>query len=60
MTVYRTAFLIAVTSFFLVGWTVHFWDAANVVFLFLFLLGGGVLMLDVNPNERVVSEAQGV
>ena len=23
---YRTGFLICMTGFFLVGWTVHFWD----------------------------------
>jgi len=47
---YRAAFLITMTAFFLVGWTVLFWDAAYV--LFLFLMGSGVWMLDVRPKER--------
>jgi hypothetical protein len=55
---YRTGFLITMTAFFLVGWTVHFWDAAYV--LFLFLMGSGVWMLDVRPKERAASQAQGV
>ena len=46
---YRTAFLIAMTAFFLVAWTVHFWDAAYV--LFLFLMGSGVWMLDVKTEN---------
>ena len=52
-TVYRTAFLITMTAFFMVGWTVHFWDAAYV--LFLFLLGSGVWILDVEDQERPTS-----
>lgn len=36
---YRVAYLIVIASFFLVGWTVHFWGAAYL--LFLFLLGAG-------------------
>ena len=59
ITAYRTAFLITMTAFFLVGWTVHFWDAAYV--LFLFLMGSGVWMLDVRPKERAARavEARG-
>ena len=49
-TVYRTAFMITMTAFFMVGWTVHFWDAAYV--LFLFLMGSGVWILDVETKER--------
>lgn len=41
---YRTAYLIMMTGYFLVGWTVHFWDATYV--LFLFLLGSGGWLLD--------------
>ena len=55
---YRTGFLIAMTAFFLVGWTVHFWDSAYV--LFLFLMGSGVWMLDVETKERTVLRAKGV
>jgi hypothetical protein len=51
---YRSGFLISMTSFFLVGWTVAYWDAAYV--LFLFLLGSGVWMLDVE-GESPVSRA---
>jgi O-antigen ligase len=47
---YRTGFLISMTGFFLVGWTAHFWDAAYV--LFLFLMGSGVWMLDVESKDR--------
>jgi hypothetical protein len=54
MTEYRTGFLITMTAFFLVGWTVHFWDAAYV--LFLFLMGSGVWLLDV---ERCQARRRG-
>jgi hypothetical protein len=54
---YRTGFLITMTAFFLVGWTVHFWDAAYVIFLFL--MGSGVWMLDVRPKDRAVLQTQG-
>jgi hypothetical protein len=47
---YRTAFLITMTAFFLVSWTVHFWDAAYV--LFLFLMGSGIWILDVETKQR--------
>ncbi|WP_315925077.1 O-antigen ligase family protein [Mesorhizobium sp. SP-1A] len=42
--VYRTAFLIMMTGFFMVGWTVHFWNATYV--LFLFLLGSGAFLAE--------------
>jgi hypothetical protein len=47
---YRTGYLITMTGFFLVGWTVHFWNATYV--LFLFLLGSGVWLLDVPAEEK--------
>jgi hypothetical protein len=47
---YRTAYLITMTGFFLVGWTVHFWNATYV--LFLFLLGSGVWLLDVPVEQK--------
>jgi hypothetical protein len=50
ITAYRTAFLIAMTGFFLVGCTVHFWDAAYV--LLLFPMGSGVWILDVEAKVR--------
>ena len=52
---YRTGFLITMTAFFVVAWTVHFWDAAYVIFLFL--MGSGVWMLDGETKTRGVSLA---
>jgi O-antigen ligase len=52
---YRTGFLITMTAFFLVAWTTHFWDSAYVVFLFL--MGSGVWMLDVKPNQKSAWDA---
>jgi hypothetical protein len=46
----RTAYLISMTGFFIVGWTVHFWAAAYVSFMFL--LGSGVWILDAGLNEE--------
>ncbi|KQO76276.1 hypothetical protein ASF29_09865 [Rhizobium sp. Leaf262] len=42
---YRTGYMITMYSFFLVGWTVHFWNATYV--LFIFLLAAGLWILDV-------------
>jgi hypothetical protein len=53
---YRTGFLISMTGFFVVGWTVHFWDAGYV--LFTFAMGSGIWMLDVRPRKRATLEAQ--
>ena len=47
---YRIAYLITLTGFFLVGWTVHFWNSSYV--LFLFLLASGVWMLDSTMNGQ--------
>ena len=52
---YRAAFLISITAFFLVGWTVHFWDAGYV--LFMFVIGSGIWMLDVGLMKRTVGGA---
>jgi O-antigen ligase len=49
MTTYRTAYLIAMTGLFVVSWTVHFWDTAYVVFLFL--MGSGAWILDIETKE---------
>jgi hypothetical protein len=46
---YRTAFLIVMMAFFLVGWTVHIWGAAYI--WFIFLLGSGVWLLDVRVDD---------
>lgn len=45
---YRTAYLIAMTGFFIAGWTVDFW--AEVYTAFLFLLGAGMWLLDAEPD----------
>ncbi|HTJ56666.1 MAG TPA: O-antigen ligase family protein [Devosiaceae bacterium] len=36
---YRVAYLLSMTSFFLCGWTLHFWNATYCVFLFLLASG---------------------
>lgn len=48
---YRTAYLIVMMTFFLVGWTVHFWGTAYL--WFIFLLGSGVWLLDVQIHGSV-------
>jgi O-antigen ligase len=45
---YRIAFLIVMTGYFLAGWTVHFWNATYV--LFLFLMGSGAWLVDFHPE----------
>jgi hypothetical protein len=51
---YRTAFLIVMTGYFLVGWTVHFWNATYI--LFLFLMGSGSWLTEVEkPVTRFAS-----
>jgi hypothetical protein len=47
---YRLGFLASLTGFFLVGWTVHFWNATYV--LFIFSLGAGVWLLDAKGEEK--------
>lgn len=42
---YRTAYLIAMASFFAAGWAVHFWNGTYV--FFLLLLGSGMWLCDV-------------
>lgn len=46
---YRTAYLAVMSGYFLVGWTVHFWNATYV--LFLFLLGSGSWLLDADKRQ---------
>jgi hypothetical protein len=55
---YRTGFLISITGLFLIAWTVALWDNAYV--LFLFMLGSGVWMLDVESEETATSRAKSV
>ncbi len=55
---YRIAYIIAMCGFFLVGWTVHFWNATYM--LFLFLLASGIWMLDTDSGKvRVMTRASG-
>jgi O-Antigen ligase len=56
VTEYRTALIIALMGFFVIGWTVDLWDTVYVNLLFL--MGSGVWMLDVRSKERVALEAQ--
>lgn len=53
---YRLGFLASLTSFFLVGWTVHFWNATYV--LFIFSLGAGVWLLDATSQEEASEQAK--
>ncbi|WDR06224.1 O-antigen ligase family protein [Devosia rhodophyticola] len=59
---YRAAYLIAMTSFFLTGWMVHFWNGTYV--FFLFMVGAGMWLLNVprqddglklEPEERAMA-----
>ncbi|WP_371038489.1 O-antigen ligase family protein [Rhodosalinus sp. FB01] len=46
---YKTGYLCTMTGVFMVGWTVHFWDA---IFAFLmFLIASGMWMLDWEGSE---------
>lgn len=47
---YRTGYLCSMTGLFIVGWTVHFWEALFV--FFMFLLGGGLWMLDWEESDE--------
>lgn len=45
---FRTGFLITMAGFYISGWTVHYWNATYV--LFMFLLGSGGWLLDAKPE----------
>jgi hypothetical protein len=47
---YRLGFLICLVGFYVAGWTVHYWNAIYV--FFLFFLGGGIWMLDVRRRDE--------
>lgn len=53
---YRTAYLISMTGFFLAGWTVYFWNATYV--LFIFMLGSGAWLVDVKGEPEGSGRAQ--
>lgn len=55
LNVYRTAYVIAMTGFFLAGWTVYFWNATYV--LMLFLLGSGVWIRDAIDADETQESA---
>jgi len=45
---YRLGFQICLVGFYVAGWTVHYWNAIYV--LFIFFLGSGVWMLDARSR----------
>lgn len=47
----RLGIVCCLLAFFMVGWTVHFWNATYV--LFYFLLGAGVWLLDAQAETQV-------
>lgn len=47
---YRVAYLVAMASFFLTGWMVHFWNGTYV--FFLFMTGAGLWLCDVTDADR--------
>lgn len=46
---YRTGYLICMMGFYLGGWTVHYWKAVYVIFIFL--LGSGAWLLDAGGQR---------
>lgn len=49
---YRTAYLIAMTTFLLTGWMVHFWNGTYV--FFIFMMGAGMWLRDAPRVRQVV------
>jgi len=47
---YRMGYACTMSGLFIVGWTVHFWDALFV--FFMFVLASGVWMLDWRDEDR--------
>ena len=54
---YRMAYLICMAGFFVVGWTVHFWNATYV--LFMFLLGSGLWVMDAPEATGIERQEPG-
>lgn len=54
---YREGFLISLVGYYLVGWTVHFWNATYVQFLFM--LGAGMWMLDWKETDEFPDNGDG-
>jgi O-antigen ligase len=50
LSIYRTAYLISMVAYFIVGTTVHLWGPPYA--WFAFLLGSGTWLLDVKSNEQ--------
>ena len=48
---YRMGYICSMTGLFVVGWTVHFWDALFV--FFMFLLASGIWILDWEDNVEL-------
>jgi hypothetical protein len=56
--VYRTAILISLVATFAVAWTVHYWDASYV--FFMFFMGAGIWILDASPEEHAPPKVRDV
>jgi len=52
---YRTGYLVTLFGFFMVGWTVHFWN--NTYVFFIFMLGSGMWILDWQASEETPADA---
>lgn len=50
VSIYRTAYLISMVAYFIVGTTVHFWGPTYA--WFTFLLGSGTWILDIKSDEQ--------
>lgn len=54
---YRMGYICTMTGLFVVGWTVHFWDALFV--FFIFLLASGLWMLDWTEQGHTSPKTEG-
>ncbi len=52
---YRLGYIATLFGFFLSGWTVHFWNATYV--LFLFFIGSGIWMLDYVEHDSTTDRS---
>jgi hypothetical protein len=53
---YRTGYLISIFGIFLAGWTVHFWNALFVYFMFM--LGSGLWMTELASDNATESDVE--
>ncbi|MCB8818941.1 O-antigen ligase family protein [Microvirga rosea] len=54
---YRTAYLLCLAGYYVAGWTVHYWNATYV--MFLFLLGSGIWLLDADASTTSSATTSG-